>query len=118
LFQQPDAAKIKTLNTSERRLRRTDTAEVPISEFLLTLVTLSIIESGPIIERSEKSRIGEYSTMAATPSRPCANEVKPVTFPRDARSVDIEELLAENDRLRNLVVQLSKLVIKNVADSR
>lgn len=55
--------------------------------------------------------------MAATPSRPCANEVEPVTFPRDASSIDIEELLAENDRLRNLVVQLSKLVIKNVADS-
>lgn len=55
--------------------------------------------------------------MAATPSRPCANDVKPAVFPRDARSVDVEELLAENDRLRDLVVQLSRLVIKNVADT-
>ena len=93
--------------------------EVPISEFLLTLVTLSIIESGLILMRSKASRrIGEYSTMVATPSRPCANEIKPAPFTRDARSVDVEELLAENDRLRNLVVQLSKLVIKNVADTR
>ncbi len=55
--------------------------------------------------------------MAPTPSRPCANEVKPVTFPHDAKSTDIEALLAENERLRSLVVQLSELVIRNVADS-
>lgn len=56
--------------------------------------------------------------MATTPSPQRANEIeRPTGSPCD-RHVDIDAVLEENQRLRGLVVQLSRLVIRNVADHR
>lgn len=54
--------------------------------------------------------------MAIISSPPCANAIKRSTLSRDDKPIDVEALLEENARLRNLVVQLSKLVIRNVAE--
>jgi hypothetical protein len=53
--------------------------------------------------------------MATMPSPQRANEIKRSKISRH-ESVDIDAVLEENDRLRGLVVQLSRLVIRNVAD--
>ena len=56
--------------------------------------------------------------MTTTPSSQRANEIKRNRIARPDDSIDIDAVLAENDRLRGLVVQLSRLVIRNVADHR
>jgi len=56
--------------------------------------------------------------MAPTSSPPCANAIKRSNLSRHDKSIDVEVLLEENDRLRNLVVQLSKLVIRNATEQR
>lgn len=60
----------------------------------------------------------ERPTMTTTPSSQRANEIKRNRIARPDDSIDIDAVLAENDRLRGLVVQLSRLVIRNVADHR
>lgn len=54
--------------------------------------------------------------MTTTPSPQRANEIKRSKVSRHDDCIDIDAVLAENDRLRGLVVQLSRLVIRNVAD--
>jgi len=54
--------------------------------------------------------------MTNTPSPQRANEIKRSKVSRHDDNIDIEAVLEENDRLRGLVVQLSRLVIRNVAD--
>ncbi len=54
--------------------------------------------------------------MATTPSPQRANEIKRSTGSRCDGRVDIDAVLEENQRLRGLVVQLSRMVIRNVAD--
>lgn len=54
--------------------------------------------------------------MATTPSPQRANEIKRLTGSRCDPDVDIDAVLAENQRLRGLVVQLSRMVMRNVAD--
>ncbi|HWV95842.1 MAG TPA: hypothetical protein VN130_01740 [Xanthobacteraceae bacterium] len=56
--------------------------------------------------------------MATTPSPQRANETKRSAVSRDDRSIDVDAVLAENDKLRGLVVQLSRLVMRNVVDHR
>jgi hypothetical protein len=56
--------------------------------------------------------------MTASPSPQRANEIKQPITARHDKSVDINALLAENDKLRGLVVQLSELVIRNAVDHR
>jgi len=56
--------------------------------------------------------------MSTTPSSQRANEIRRSKISRDDNRVDIDAVLEENDRLRELVVQLSRLVIRNVADHR
>lgn len=58
----------------------------------------------------------ERPTMATTPSPQRANEIKRSKVSRHDDSIDIDAVLEENDRLRGLVVQLSRMVIRNVAD--
>jgi hypothetical protein len=54
--------------------------------------------------------------MTTTPSPQRANEIKRSKVSRHDDNIDIEAVLEENDRLRGLVVQLSRLVIRNVSD--
>lgn len=56
--------------------------------------------------------------MTTTPSPQRANEIKRPKVSRHDDSIDIDAVLEENDRLRGLVVQLSRMVIRNVADHR
>lgn len=58
----------------------------------------------------------ERPTMTTTPSPQRANEIKRSKISRHDDCIDIDAILAENDRLRGLVVQLSRLVIRKVAD--
>lgn len=58
----------------------------------------------------------ERLTMTTTPSPQRANEIKRSKVSRHDDSIDIDAVLEENDRLRDLVVQLSRLVIRNIAD--
>lgn len=51
-----------------------------------------------------------------TPSPQRANEIKRSRSARRDDSIDIDAVLEENDRLRGLVVQLSRLVMRNIAD--
>jgi hypothetical protein len=60
----------------------------------------------------------ERPTMTTTPSPQRANEIKRSKVLRRDDSIDINAVLEENDRLRGLVVQLSRLVIRNAADHR
>ncbi len=53
--------------------------------------------------------------MTTTPSPQRANEIKRSKVSRHDDSIDIDAVLEENDRLRGLVVQLSRLVIRNVS---
>jgi len=54
--------------------------------------------------------------MTTTPSPQRANEIKRSKVSRHDNGIDIDALLQENDRLRGLVVQLSRMVIRNAAD--
>ncbi|MGB3864663.1 MAG: hypothetical protein WBA29_03420 [Xanthobacteraceae bacterium] len=54
--------------------------------------------------------------MATTPSPQRANEIKRPTGSRCDPHIDIDAVIEENQRLRGLVVQLSRMVIRNVAD--
>ncbi len=54
--------------------------------------------------------------MMTTPSSQRANEIKHSRSARHDDSIDIDAVLEENERLRGLVVQLSRLVMRNVAD--
>lgn len=54
--------------------------------------------------------------MTTTPSPQRANEIKRSKVSRLDANLNIDAVLEENDRLRGLVVQLSRLVIRNVAD--
>lgn len=54
--------------------------------------------------------------MTTTPSPQRPNEIKRSKVSHHDDSVDIDAVLEENDRLRGLVVQLSRLVIRNIAD--
>lgn len=57
--------------------------------------------------------------METAPSPPLrANETKQSTLVRAAEPIDADALIEENERLRNLVVQLSKLVVKNVLEPK
>lgn len=56
--------------------------------------------------------------MAAPPSPQRANEIKQPITARHDKSIDIDALLEENDKLRGLVVQLSELVIRKAVDHR
>lgn len=58
----------------------------------------------------------ERPTMTTTPSPQRANEIKRSKVSRHGDNIDIDAVLEENDRLRGLVVQLSRMVIRNVAD--
>lgn len=51
-----------------------------------------------------------------TPSPQRANEIKRSRSARRDDGIDIDAVLEENDRLRGLVVQLSRLVMRNIAD--
>ncbi|MCB1414599.1 MAG: hypothetical protein KDJ76_15860 [Xanthobacteraceae bacterium] len=55
--------------------------------------------------------------MAQTPAPPCAANKPSATSCKD-EPIDVDALLEENDRLRNLVVQLSALVMRDVARRR
>jgi hypothetical protein len=56
--------------------------------------------------------------MAHTPAPPCADAIKRFATSRKGEPIDVDALLEENDRLRNLVVELSALVMRNVAERR
>jgi hypothetical protein len=55
--------------------------------------------------------------MGRAHSTPQSQSVRPPPI-RDNESVDVEALIAENAQLRELVIHLSKLVIKNVVDQK
>jgi hypothetical protein len=68
------------------------------------------------ISTMSMSSAEERPTMTTTPSPQRANEIKRSKVSRHDDNIDIEAVLEENDRLRGLVVQLSRLVIRNVSD--
>lgn len=54
--------------------------------------------------------------MATSPTPQHANEIKRPITARHDKPIDVDALLEENDRLRGLVVKLSRLVIQNAVN--